>query len=234
MRFPRILRIGKEEPFEFQELVRRRFPQFGVEQGFQIQLPDLGGESAPMVGLSPRVYRFSAADGYSSLSLASEFYALTTNRYTHWKEFLADLCLAHEATQQVYQPAYATRIGLRYVDRLSRSNTGCQTVAELWGFLRPELTALLRAKAWSEPANLLTQLLLTDGDANLTLRTAYEQEQGEPFFILDFDYFEEGQLALNDISGRIGRYHDVIYDAFRWSLKDDKLAAFQPSPNDQE
>ncbi len=228
VRFPVILRIAREEPSEFQELIRRRFPLLEMEQSVLVQFPGLSGEGAPVAEAQAKIYRFRTPDTHTSISLAVDFFALSTDRYTHWEDFAQDLRLAHEAVQQVYQPPYATRIGLRYVNRLTLANTGGQSVAELLDLVRPELTALLRGTAWSDPENMLCQLVLTDGQAKLTLRTGYGEEQDEPFFLLDLDYFEDGELPLTGLPERTRRYHDTICDAFRWCLPDESLSRFAP------
>lgn len=42
VRFPPILRINKEEPSDFQEAVRQRFPELAAEQGMVLQMPANG------------------------------------------------------------------------------------------------------------------------------------------------------------------------------------------------
>ncbi len=73
---------------------------------------------------------------------------------------------------------------------------------EVFALFRPELTSLLQTDAWSQPTSLVTQLNLPDGDAMLTLRTAYSNSPDEPFFLLDFDYYEEGQLGFERLIER--------------------------------
>jgi len=228
VRFPAILSIAKEQPSEFQEFIRERFPELGLQQGVVVRIPGLGSEGQPATEMQPKIYRFQTSNRESTISLAVDFFALSTNRYTHWRDFAKDLQLAHEAMQRVYRPAYSTRIGLRYVNRLTLSNTGCKTEAEMLDLLRPDLIVQLRGMAWSDPVSMLSQLVLVDGTAKLTIRTGYGQEQPEPFFLLDFDYFEEGRLELDNLVERCGHYHEVIYDAFRWCLREESLAAFGP------
>jgi uncharacterized protein (TIGR04255 family) len=164
--------------------------------------------------------------------LTVDFYALSTSRYTHWRNFVEDFALAHEAVDRVYQPAYSTRIGLRYVNRFAPSNTG-RLVPALFDLLRPELTAQLRSEAWPDPTSLICQMGLEEGNEKLTIRTAYGQEQSEPFFLLDFDYYEEGKLRLDDLLERCSHYHDVIHAAFRWCVRDESLTLFRPMPEQE-
>jgi len=228
VRYPPILLIIKDDPGAFQQHIRHRFPGYGVEQPFKLQVPKPGSASEPTAEVAPRLFRFKSRDEQTIVSLAMDFYALSTTRYTHWADFVDDLATVHRAVVEVYQPTYATRIGLRYINRLSPSSTGLTTIGEICDLIRPELTAQLRSNAWSEPEQWLSQLALTDGEARFTLRTALDKEQDEPSFLLDFDYFEQGGLDLDATLSRVSDYHDVIYRAFRWCLPDKSLDIFGP------
>jgi len=227
-RFPPILRIATEEPSEFQEQIRSTFPLVELEHAFFVRIPGPGAKGSPAAEPQTRTYRFRTVDGHTAISLATDFFALSTDHYSHWEAFARLLSLTHEAVQHVYRPSYATRIGLRYVNRLSPVNTGCGTAAELFDILRPELTQQSRSEAWSDPIEMRGRLVLTSDEAKLTLGTGYGVEEGQPFFLLDFDYFEEGQLDLNELVDRCSRYNDVIYRAFRWCVRDEKLDVFRP------
>lgn len=230
VRYPPILRIAKENPSELQERIRHRFPGFGVEQPFKLQIPGLGSVGEPSAELPPRLFRFKSTDEQTTASLAIDFCALSTNKYSHWLDFVDDLMVLHEAVVAIYQPAYATRIGLRYVNRFDRTNTGLDGMQEILALIRPELTSMLRSDGWSDPEEWLSQLVLADGDAKLTIRTALDSEDGESFLLLDFDYYEHGKMELAGLKEHINRYHKVIYRAFRWCLLDKSLAVFGSEP----
>lgn len=233
VRFPPILRIASEEPSEFQERIRDQFPNVELEHGFLVRVPGPGAMGTPTAEPQTRTYRFRTPDAQTAISLAVDFYALSSNRYSNWEEFAKYLRSTHEAIQRVYKPTYSMRIGLRYINRLTPANTGCQTVAEMFDLLRPELTCQARSEAWNEVAEMRSRLVLTDRDAKLSLGTGYGEEQGMPFFLLDFDYYEEGQLGLDNLVERCSRYNDVIYRVFRWCIPDDKLAVFKPRMKDR-
>jgi uncharacterized protein (TIGR04255 family) len=228
VRFPPILRIAIQEPSEYQELVRDEFPLLQVEQGFMVRIPGPGVKAEPVAEPQPRIHRFRTADEQTAISIAADFYALSTNRYITWKEFARQLGLAHDAMQRVYKPVYATRIGLRYVNRLTPMNTGCKSVAEMFELLRSELSCQSRSEAWSMPTEAQCRLVLTDADARLTLGAGFGEQDKEPFLLLDLDYFEEGKLELDGLVERCTRYNDVLYRAFRWCILDEKLDVFRP------
>ncbi len=228
VKFAPILSIAKELPTDFQEAVRTRFPGFIAEQGVVFQLPASGGVDRPIVDAAPRIYRFTTADGMAFLSLATDSLALSTQKYSHWKDFLEDFSIAETALRKIYHPAYATRIGLRFINRFTRQNTGLNTSKEILELFRDELTCVLHTEAWQEPKEMLSQMVLVDNHAHLTLRIGYGKEQAEPFFLLDLDYFEEKQLPFDGLMGRIDNYHARIYAAFRWCMKEGSLVRFDP------
>lgn len=228
VRMPPVLRINREEPAEFQERVRRRFPQLEVEQGVLFRVPGLGHMAAPSAEKQSRTYRFRTADETTTASLAVDFFALSTKTYSHWALFARDLETIVEAVRTVYQPAYSTRVGLRYINHLTTANTGQDNLRQIARLLRPELTALLHSEAWAEPDNLLSQLTLNAGGAKLALRVACGNDTDAPFLTLDFDHYAEGQLELDSLLERCRGFHAVIYNAFRWCVLDSGLEVFGP------
>lgn len=233
VRFPPVLRIASEQPSAFQEWVRERFPQLEVEQGMVMRMEPLG-TSPPSAKPEPRIFRFKSPDGHTVVSLALNFYALSTTFYTHWRDFLELLQLVNQAACEVYDLPYAARVGLRYINHLTLENTGASSVAELWEILRPELTVLLRGDCWDEPLEMLSNLALAAGeDERLTLRTGFKSGE-ETVFLLDFDYYSEGNIPLENLTTLCQRYHDVIYNAFRWCIREEKVSVFAPIPVDEE
>jgi uncharacterized protein (TIGR04255 family) len=162
------------------------------------------------------------------VALAADFFALSTKHYIRWDDFVRDLDIAYKAIQKIYHPGYSTRIGVRFINRFARKNTSCKTYEQLLDLFRSELTCLIRTGAWKEPSEMLSQIILVDNKAKLALRTGYGKDKTEPFFVLDLDYFEEGQLPLDSLLRRVNRYHTRIYEAFRWCLLDDSLTRFEP------
>ncbi len=228
VKFSPILSISKDLPIEFQETVRDRFPGLEIEQGMRLQLPISGVPDKPLMDATPRIFRFTTTDKTAYLALTTDFLALSTKAYTHWKDFLQDFVLAETALRKIYHPAYATRIGLRFVNRFTRKNTGLNLTRDIFRLFRDELTCILHTEAWVEPKEMLSQMVLVDNNASLALRIGYGKEQKKPFFVLDFDYFEEGQISYNKLQERLDHYHSRIYSAFRWCVKESSLELFNP------
>jgi uncharacterized protein (TIGR04255 family) len=232
VRFPCILRIAHEEPAEFQERIRARFPVLEVERGVVIEME--GIERGGRAGFSPPVYRFQNADESRTVSLAPDFYALSTTEYGHWADFADDLTYVAEAAQDVYAIPYATRIGLRYINVLDTTFTDSGEFDDVLDLLREELTVMIRTEVILSPELALQQTqVTTNGDRFKfrygLIREGTPPEPKEPKFLLDFDHYAEGNLKLDDLLDRCDHYHKAIYDAFRWCIAEDKLSVFQPT-----
>ena len=79
-------------------------------------------------------YQFISADGGWKVSLAKGFIALSTTRYTRWEEFAKRLDVVLAAFIKIYQPAYFTRVGLRYMNAVNKAALGlaaaCRTARQ--------------------------------------------------------------------------------------------------------
>lgn len=237
VRFPPILSIAERTPVAFQDRIRKRFPEYEVEEGFMFRVDmasgSLSAPPAPQQSVA-RTYKFSSRKRGTVATLAIDFFALSTSRYIVWEEFANDLRLLTDAVRGIYDPSHATRIGLRYINHLVPANLGLDSVGAVIDLLQPELTALFRTSAWDEPSEASVQLVLNDDEVGgrLGFRMGKRSENLQFSLLLDFDYFEENEegLPLEELVERCDRYHRVIYDAFRWSIAEDGLNVFAPVP----
>ncbi len=230
VRFPTMLRIAEEKPVHFQERIRDRFPALDVEHGVVIESE--GTKPGPSIELRPAVYRFHDPSEVRAVGLAPDFYALSTQVYQHWVGFADDLRYITEAVCGEYDIPYATRIGLRYINVIDASFTPTGEFAAVYDLLRPELTVMLRTDVVVSPDYAMQRMHVAADNGEFAFRYGliHEGEVAEPKFVLDFDYYVEGSIGLDDLLTRCDHYHQVIYRAFRWCIADSKLAAFEPLP----
>jgi uncharacterized protein (TIGR04255 family) len=221
VRFPPLLSILKEPPIEFQESIRQRFPQLTRENTAQIAI---NNDDQPSLTFQPPAYRFGSAESESQAALSAEFFAVSTKRYTGWRRFLDDLTFVHAAVVNIYNPSYASRVGLRYVNHLTQDNTGIDNRADLLQLVRPELSVTLHGPFWENADEMISIVSFGDGEARLNLRYGFSIADASPIFVLDFDYFEEGTIPLGDVLHRFAEYHATIYDAFRWCILPETVA----------
>ncbi len=227
VKFPPILRISQEIPIDFQDAIRHQFPGLKIEAGISFNIPSQDKSQEQPFEFTPRMYRFLSADEKSHVVLTADFFALSNKAYTHWPDFLKIFSDVEKTIINIFQIPYSTRIGLRFVNKFTKENTGCNSMQEILHLFRDELTCLLKVDVWNEPDDLFTQIVLNDEPRKFAFRFRFWREEREPNILLDLDYYEEGQLDLSTSIQRIEGYHNAIYDAFRWSLKDDSLIKFQ-------
>ncbi len=234
IRFPPILRIAEETPSKFQEMVRSRFPNFKTEQGLEIQFSP--GQPIKPVGQSPPVHRFLDKDEILTVSLGFDFFAVSTTQYESWQSFADALYFITNAVLTEYNVPFSTRIGLRYINALNTENTGTKSFSpDVLEILRTELTCLLMTEEIQLPHLALTQIRARqENDGEFSFRTGIVQEppdeSGQFSFLLDFDryYGEKLELDVDSLLARCARYHAEIYNAFRWSIKENRLQVFDP------
>ena len=220
VRFPPILRISAEGPYQFQDRIREHFPTFEILQDMLVQAAPL-----PAQAIMP-VYHFKSPDGRSVAALAVNFFAFSTEAYSSWIDFRKNLTLIARLVRETYSPASAGRIGLRFVNKLTPHNTGFAGLDQLVHMLTDELIVLYSPPSWTKAERLETRVVVPDGEATLNLRLVIDPE---PYVVLDFDYYEaRDNIPLDELIQKLDRYHDTIYSAFRWSVAQDALAAFLP------
>lgn len=226
VRYPSILRITTEDPADFQERIRHRYPEFQKKHTYQFQLPVPGNPASPSAELQPISFLFTNPNEQVQVALSPSFYAVSSMTYGGWQNFLKDINLVHESVTEIYEPAYSTRIGLRYINRLTTTNTGVKSPEELLKLIRDELTTTLRGPVWENTAEMVGVINFENHPAQLNLRYGYEVDDSTPTFLIDIDYFEEGHVNFTEVLLRYDHFHESIYRAFRWVVTDKALERF--------
>lgn len=229
LRFPEILTIGANLPVDFQEAIRADFPRFDTRQ--EPPAPKLTGTPGNFtVQNQPAIvnYQFTSADGVWRVNLTSKFISLTCSRYTCWEEFAKKLDKPLAAFIKLYQPAYFERVGLRYLNFISRKELSLENtpyrdlIAPCWlgplaldstnetGFSRSSVDAEFairggcRAKVHAGPGNVKR-----GGKADPELK-----------FVLDMDLYMPGNVPVNLSAGALQTLHSQAYPLFRGAITD--------------
>ena len=125
--FPEILSIAANSPVDFQEAIRDQYPRF--QRRMEIPAPKLAGKPGQFrLENQPGTIncQFASSDDVWRVNLTSRFISLSCSRYTCWEEFAAHLDKPLAAFIQIYRPAYFQRIGLRYINSISRKALGLE------------------------------------------------------------------------------------------------------------
>ncbi|WP_208027475.1 TIGR04255 family protein [Rhabdothermincola sediminis] len=117
VRFPQIISIETNEAFiaSFQELIREEYPILNQVEESAVLI----GAEGPVQRERHRVWRFSQPKDGWQVALTKDFIALTSHEYTSRGDFLSRLRRLLVALDDTIGPKVCTRLGIRYVDRLT-------------------------------------------------------------------------------------------------------------------
>ncbi len=216
LRFPTILSISAKEPAEFQELIRGDFPRYS--KNFEKLPPKVSnGPHGMKVEEQPDIvnYQFLAGDGRRKVNLTNHFIALATPAYTTWEEFAGKLDEVLAQFIAVYKPAYFERIGLRYVNAISRKALDVEELpfSEL---IQPGYLGLMGDEDIEECAflrSMQTSEVKLPGGCQLKLNCGPGMvkrgnvEDKEVKFILDIDIFMAGKIEMKHSAGALTTVH---------------------------
>lgn len=223
LRFPEILSIETELPSRFQEAIREIFPVYAcVKEG--------------PVGKQNNNYQFSTADKVWRVNLTSKFISLACRRYISWEEFARMLDKPLAAFIQIYKPAYFERIGLRYLNFISRKALDLDGVP-FRDLIMPCYLGILSQDDVLENATIRSTV-----DADTALRGGCRckihagpgnvkmnmQADPEVKFILDLDLYIPGQVPVNLSAGALQTLHAQSFGLFRGAVTDMLHDAMEP------
>ena len=237
LRFPEILTIEANIPAQFQEAIRQQFPRYSVRQ--EIPAPKLTGMPGNMVlENQPKSnnYQFVSADGRWRVNLTSKFISLACARYTDWEEFAAMLDKPLAAFIQLYRPAYFERVGLRYLNFISRQALDLSGTA-FRELIQPQYLGLLAdeevMEANASRCSMDAELALRGGcrakiHAGPGLVKRNGQQDQEVKFVLDLDLYMAGNVPVNHSAGALQTLHSQAYSIFRGAITDTLHDAMEP------
>ena len=237
LRFPQILNIETNIPDQFQEAIREVFPRYSCRK--ETPAPKLVGTQGNM-HLEPQQpnnnYQFVSADGTWRVNLTSTFISLACNRYTCWEDFARMLDLPLAAFIKIYRPAYFERVGLRYLNFISRERLELKDTPFRELFNAPYLGLL----GDDEVAELSTTRNTVDAEfairggcrakihAGPGLVKRNGKDDKEIHFIFDQDLFMPGNVAVNLSTGALETLHGQAYSIFRGAITDTLHEAMDP------
>lgn len=234
LRFPEILAIRANLPVEFQEAIRAEFPQFHSRQEAPPPVPMANRENKTEPTIN---YQFSSPDGSWRINLTSRFISLSTSRYTDWEAFAAKLDRPLSVFIQIYKPAYFERIGLRYLNFISRKDLGLEGVP-FSQLIQPCYLGPLAEEDISESGvtrcSIDTEMSLRGGcklklHAGPGLVKKNNQPDSEIKFILDEDLFMPGNVPINLSAGSLQTLHAQADSVFRGAITNTLHNAMGPN-----
>ena len=231
--FPDILIINTQLPSQFQDVIRSEFPLFSSRK----EIP--ATQAVDSVHASPIInYQFASADNNWRINLTCNFISLSCRKYTCWEDFANKLDKPLAAFIQIYQPAYFSRIGLRYLNFISRKKLALAHIpySEL---IQPAYLGLMGLDNMNE-----TAMSRSTVDAEMTIQGGCRLKihagpgkvssngiaQEEVHFILDQDLFTGGNIPIHSSTSTLHTLHRQAYPIFRSAIHDTLFDAMDPAP----
>lgn len=211
LQFNPILRIGKEDPVEFQDSIRHSLPLFERREG---QMVTFSFGPAPAVEHAPTgaSYLFRSEDGAWTASLSTNALSLETSKYVNFADFLERFEALRGPAKAHYDIPSYTRLGLRYINVFTPD-----AFPGVWlQKFNPALLGPLSDAQIGTDVMLCQQLLRFElASGYLNLRHGLDRNKS---YTIDLDHAYEDKIDGDEIPKRLGEFNRLIYQAFRWSI----------------
>ena len=221
VRFPTILALANgAAPAAFENRVRAKYPV--PTQKMRVNL-ELDPTSGAMRQVKESFWSFDDEDASWTVSLGQGFLSIETKRYESFEAFLARFEELVEIIKQEYKVSLQDRIGLRYIDRISKDRD--KRLPDDWKKHLPDTLIPLRSfadPARGQLANFETRLAFDD--AVLAIRSNFVDKSfpgaTEDELVLDFDCYSEKRAKIALSKDVLSSFRSASYSAFRWSIGD--------------
>jgi uncharacterized protein (TIGR04255 family) len=239
LQFPTVLRIAADVPSEFQERIRQSYPEFRQDAGASGLPPDISQVIAnlPINVQQGPIYSFENEGATRTITLTRDAVSITERQYTRWEDLRAEIELVRSALEEIYQPSFYSRIGLRYQDVLDPSALGLAGVP--WSdLLHPAVAGLLGAEdeIRSSVRNLGGAAEIEISEiADAAVRLQYGLVQGSEGgstrpFALDADFFTTQRSAFEHVPTILDTFNNLAGNLFRWAITERLRDALRPTP----
>ncbi|MEM7556621.1 MAG: TIGR04255 family protein [Cyanobacteria bacterium P01_A01_bin.84] len=236
IRFPTILKITSQQPVDFQDSVRFEYPIFEASRNLPIpaEVSNLLTQFSPNIA-SDLTYQFKSEDLSWQLSLDKNSITLTTNKYERYEKFIEKFKNTVAIFENIYNPSFYSRVGLRYRDLIIRSKLNIPD--KKWIELIPKhIASELHTPELEESIiNFFKNLKLqTDfGQVNfnhgLVQVKDIEKNIDELAYLLDADFFIQKKLQRGeDVWSTFDKANRTARNLFRWSITEELHTAMRP------
>ncbi len=229
LRFPTILSITAGPPVKFQEAIRSEYPWY--TQQSQPDIPGVPPELTEMAqgfGMPqvPPTYLFETENRMRRISLAQDSLSVNERDYQQWGDFRSKIERAEGILNDLYAPAFYTRIGLRYQDVLDRSRYGLD--ATPWSeLLNPIFLGILGSQEIGPDVvrQSQSQVALTIPDVDggqVVLQHGLVAREGadSSLYLIDADFSTQSRCNSDDAFDAADKFNRWAGHLFRWATTD--------------
>jgi len=239
LRFPPILKIDTEIPSEFQDKIRKDFPNFLEKPGIEVEIPQNIKGKIPIEVLNQffhrfanKNYEFSSEDGQWQVNLTRTFLAFASKKYERWEDFKSKLINSLMALIDVYNPSFFSRIGLRYIDVINRKVLGLGDV-EWDELLQPYILGLLSSPDIKEriqnfESKYEINLLDDVSKVRLITRFVIPSNTSEKCFMIDSDFNRSDKTNIDEALNKLDYFNKRASRLIQWCITDQLHQAMEP------
>lgn len=223
---------------ELQDALADVFPYVEKQQSVTMMLQP---GQAPTPEPGPDVWMLRTADRKTTASMNGESVSVMTNDYQSRTSFLAQVHQVLEAVQRTASPPAASRIGLRYIDRVSMEDASSQEwVQKLTDGAQGVLSSIEEQRmsqlrlfiqhvvyGWEDGTQMQSRWGILPSGAILDGAMAVHNART---WFLDIDTFSESELSfdLNEVNLLTETLAKRSYRFFRWMVPPAALERFAP------
>ena len=231
-RFPDILVINSQLPADFQETIREEFPLYSSRRELRVPSPGVNKQEQPIIN-----HQFETADHNWRINLTCNFISLSCSRYSQWDDFASKLDKPLAAFIQLYQPAHFTRIGLRYLNFISRKRLNLEGVP-FSDLIEPAYLGILDLPDVCEEAvnrNTVDAELMVRHGCRLKIHSGpgTVAQNGvadrEIHFIIDLDLYKNEEIPVQACPQALHALHRQAYPIFRGAIQERLFLAMEPN-----
>lgn len=236
-RFPQIIKISSELPVAFQDKLRKNgFPESGTDPQ---RLPPEIPEEIRKIIATDKVFFFISECGDWKVSLSKDFIALTCDsNYKSFSEFRNKLAIVTKIFDEIYQPSYFNRVGLRYRNLVNNTVLGTKInlkeaipehiAPEFHQPIKSDVTTFEKLTQFADKSGHKANVVHVFGTI-VGKYGKYQITEGEESYIVDIDCFSEQKIyEVKDALTLSDSFNENVRNIFRWSIGDDIHAAMEP------
>ena len=217
IRFPTLLELETKEPTAFQKAIRKEYPFYDAQQGFDV------GDDGAAGNRETRRYLFRSKDQKWTVALRSFSLALDTTKYKDFEDFEDRVKYVLDRSRDIIDADFFTRVGLRYINNIPIDED------DLSGLISPQLVSNVTEGVFGtvEEYRGIVQGYTDVGQYSFRhgiLKKAANKENPTKVYVLDFDFFDEN-VDFDDVLKKLRSFHDLNFSFFRWCLGDKAVAA---------
>ncbi len=232
LRFPTILIINSNQPVDFQERIRERYPFFEEqteEQGDILVNPQLKAAQMRKIGENKN-YNFISADNQYKVNLTPSFISISTKNYTQWEKFREHIKFVIPVFEEIYKPSFYTRIGLRYIDVIVKSKLGLE--CEWTELIKPHILGMINkeyekgVKSYVSISEYQTKIEGVLSTSRFEL--VHVNNEQDLSLLIDCDYYSMGVVDTENMNDLSEKLHDASSNFIQSAITEKLYTAMEP------